>query len=112
MLKKLLWIILALPTAAVMIALAVANRHPVRLVLDPITPDDPLLFIPEVPFFVYLFGSLFLGLILGGVATWLGQSRWRRTARLKTREANEWRDKAKQLSRQLDLAQRPGLPSQ
>ena len=35
MLRRAAWFLLALPIAAVLVTLAVANRHGVRLILDP-----------------------------------------------------------------------------
>ena len=44
MLRRFVWILVALPVAILLITLAVANRHGVRLVLDPFRPDEPVLF--------------------------------------------------------------------
>ncbi len=92
-----------------LITLAVANRHAVSLILDPFSPKNPALAV-DLPFFVYLFGALFLGLLLGGFATWLGQGKWRRRARQRTREAYEWRVEADRLTRQLETSQNTRLP--
>ena len=47
--------------AIVAVAFAVANRHLVRFVLDPIAgPDSTFSF--EAPLFIYLFGALLIGL--------------------------------------------------
>ena len=83
MLKRILWLCVAFPVAALLVTLAVANRHSVRLVLDPFRPETPVLSI-VLPFYGYLFGALLIGVLLGGTATWLSQSRWRRTARTRS----------------------------
>ena len=109
MLKKVIWFFVVFPAGVALVALALANRHAVRLVLDPLTPDNPILSV-EAPFFLFLFGSAIVGLLMGGVATWLGQGRWRRTARRRSQEATEWRREADRLNRQLETAAQPRLP--
>ena len=49
-----------------------------------------------------LFGALVLGVLLGGTATWMTQSRWRRTARNRTQEAMRWQAEADRLARERD----------
>lgn len=87
--------------AALLITLAVANRHGVRLVLDPFNPQNPVLS-AELPFYAYLFGMLILGVILGGLATWITQSRWRRMARQRAHDAMRWKGEAERLIRERD----------
>ncbi len=99
MVRKLIWWLVLFPASVLLVVLAVANRHMVTFVLDPFSPQTPALAV-ELPFFVYLFGALLSGLVLGSVATWLGQSKWRRTARRDAREAHEWRAQAERLSKQ------------
>lgn len=101
MLKRILWLLTAFPAAALLITLAVANRHSVRLVLDPFRPDDPVLSL-QLPFYGFLFGVLLIGVLLGGTATWLSQGRWRRTARVRTGEAKRWQTEADRLMRERD----------
>ena len=115
MLRRFVWILVAFPVAVLLITLAVANRHGVRLVLDPFRSDEPILFL-VLPFYAYLFGVLLLGIVIGGLTVWLTQARWRRTARRRTAEAQRWRAEADRLtrerqaqaatSRQLELASR------
>ena len=67
-----------LPIVVVLAAIGVANRHRVRLSLDPFRPDDPALSL-ELPLYAWLLGALTLGVVAGGVAMWLTQARWRRS---------------------------------
>ncbi len=99
--KKVLYLLLGLPGALVLLTLAVANRHPVRLVLDPFHPDTPT-FSLTLPFYVFLLGGLIAGVALGGIATWLNQGRWRHAANLRTREARRWQSEAERLTRERD----------
>lgn len=101
MLKRVLWLLMGFPAAAILITLAVANRHAVRLALDPFRPEDPVISL-SMPFYFYLFGALVIGVILGGVATWLAQGDWRRTARARTQEAIRWQAEAERLMRERD----------
>src|SRR5690242_7149688 len=99
MLRRVVWILVALPVAVLLITLAVANRHGVRLVLDPFRPDEPVLSL-VLPFYVYLFGMLLLGIVIGGLSTWLTQARWRRAARRRAAEAQRWQAEADRLARE------------
>jgi uncharacterized integral membrane protein len=99
MLRRFVWLLVAFPVAVVLLTLAVANRHGVRLVLDPFRSDEPVLFL-VLPFYAYLFGVLLLGIVIGGLATWVAQARWRRTARRRAAEARRWQAEADRLSRE------------
>ncbi|WP_072396535.1 hypothetical protein [Hyphomicrobium sp. CS1GBMeth3] len=101
MLRRILWLLTAFPAAALLITLAVANRHSVRLVLDPFRPETPVLSI-VMPFYGFLFGALLIGVLIGGAATWLSQGRWRRVARVRAVEAKRWRSEADRLMRERD----------
>lgn len=83
----------------VVAAYAVANRAPVRFVLDPLSPFSDRSLVPsmEEPLFVYLFAALFVGMFLGAAAVWMGQGRWRRAARARSKEAALWKREAENL---------------
>ncbi len=98
MLRRLVSLLIAFPLGVLLVALAVSNRHPVQLVLDPFRPESPALAL-ELPFYAYILGALVLGVILGGVATWMSQSRWRRTARVQGQRAQRFEAEADRLSR-------------
>lgn len=101
MLRRILWFLVAFPVALVLVALAVANRHAVRLVLDPFRPDQPVLSL-VLPFYAYLFAALFIGILIGGLSTWATRSAWRRSARQRTAEVQRWRAEADRLQRERD----------
>jgi uncharacterized integral membrane protein len=101
MLRRTVWFAIAFPVAILLTTLAFANRHTVRLVLDPFRPADPVVSL-VLPFYVYLFGALLIGVLAGGLATWMTQSRWRRSARQRAADASHWRAEADRLSRERD----------
>lgn len=108
MFRKFIWLFVILPAGVVVVTFAVANRHSVRLNLDPFTPEDPFLAI-DAPLFLLLIATLAAGVLLGGLATWLGQRKWRRSARRNAREATELRNQNERLNEQLLAANRPRL---
>lgn len=91
----------ALLAAIVLVTLAVANRHEVRLVLDPFNRQAPVVY-AELPFYIYLFAMLIIGVVLGSLATWISQGRWRRLVRLRTHESLRWKGEAERLMRERD----------
>ena len=93
MLKRLVFVLVVVPIALIILALAVANRDLVDLNYNPITPDFPGMQITQ-PLFVFLFITFALGAIVGGIAVWMSQSHYRRNAREREAEAEEWRYKA------------------
>ncbi len=107
MIGRILGLLFGFIAAVFLVTLAVANRHFVRLVLDPFNPQDPVLAL-ELPFYAYLFAMLIVGVVLGGIATWVSQSRWRRLARSRGQDAARWRAEAERLTRERDafVAQR------
>lgn len=101
MARKLVLALVVVPLGVVLVALAVVNRKPVELILDPFGGAEPGLSL-QAPLFLFLLGGFTVGLIAGGVATWLGQGRWRRTAREEAREARQWRRQADRLEKELE----------
>ena len=101
MLKKIVGLLVAFPAFLLLVTLAVTNKHPVSLRLNPFRPDDSRLTF-DVPFFYFLLGSLLAGVLLGGFATWLTQSHWRRSARTRAQDAMRWRNEADRLARERD----------
>lgn len=101
MIRRILSLLVAFPLGAILVAIAVSNRHPVQLILDPFRPETPALSV-ELPFYAYLLGALVFGVLLGGAATWIGQSRWRRTARVQGQRATRFQAEADRLTRERD----------
>ena len=86
MINRLVAALIFVPIAVILIALAVSNRSPASFTVDPFNPGNPALTL-ELPLFVWLFAALGLGMIVGSVATWFKQGRYRRQARENKRKA-------------------------
>jgi uncharacterized integral membrane protein len=80
MLRKIVTLVIVVPLAVVIVAFAVANRQSVTVSFDPFSSANPA-YAATLPLFVLIFVLVILGVIVGGVAAWLRQSHWRRTAR-------------------------------
>ena len=80
MIRKVISVIVLVPLALVLVLFALANREMITLSLDPFDPTRPA-FTYRMPLFILIFLLLFIGVLVGGVAAWLRQSRWRRVAR-------------------------------
>jgi uncharacterized integral membrane protein len=93
MLNRVVLVVVFVPLAIVLIALAVANRELVALTLDPFHPGNPALTL-HLPLFVYLFVALLVGVLIGSAATWFKQGRFRKLARQRDQEVRSLRDAA------------------
>ncbi|MBB4063790.1 lipopolysaccharide assembly protein LapA domain-containing protein [Gellertiella hungarica] len=93
MVRKALNVLILLPLAIVLIVLSVANRQTVAMALNPFRPEDTVLRF-EAPFFVFLFAALILGMIVGSLATWFAQGKYRKRARLLREESLKWQQTA------------------
>ncbi|APH70344.1 LapA family protein [Aquibium oceanicum] len=85
MLNRVVLIVIVVPIAVILIALAVANRQMTAFTLDPFNPGNMALTI-QLPLFVMLFLALIAGMVIGGLATWMRQGRYRKEARVQRRE--------------------------
>ena len=107
MLKRLVVLLFAIPVGIAVIALAVTNRQPVTLAVPPAADGVPFAS-ATLPLFVVLFAMLLVGMVLGSLATWFSQSRYRRDAREQKVEATKagfeaqkQKERAEALSRQV-----------
>lgn len=80
MFRKIVTAVIIIPLMIIIVAFAVANRQAVTVSFDPFSAADPA-YAVTVPLFMLIFALVILGVIVGGVAAWLKQSQWRRTAR-------------------------------
>ena len=78
--KLVIWLVLV-PLAIVILMFAVANRQLVTVSFDPFDAVQPAASL-TLPLFVLVFILVLLGVIIGGIAAWMRQSRYRRAARV------------------------------
>ena len=83
--RKVVAAIILVPLAVVIIAFAVANRQIATVSLDPFSSEHPAASL-TLPLFALVIVLLVIGALIGGIAAWLRQARWRRTARRMERE--------------------------
>jgi len=83
--RKIIAAVILVPLAVIIIAFAVANRQIVTVSLDPFSAEHPAASL-TLPLFALVIVLLILGVLIGGIAAWLRQSKWRRTARRLERE--------------------------
>ncbi len=80
MFRKIVTALIVVPLAAVIIVFAVANRQSVTVSFDPFSSSSPA-YAATLPLFVVIFTVLIVGVLVGGIAAWFGQAKWRRLAR-------------------------------
>lgn len=111
MMKKLVNIVVLVPIGIVLIVLSVANRQTVTLALNPFNPADSVLS-ASAPFFVFLFLAVIFGMIVGSLATWFSQGKYRKRARNEASEAVKWHAEAeKHRTRAETIASQTMLPA-
>ena len=93
--RRFLILFVLVPMAIVVVVLSVANRDPITLQLDPF--GDPPLWSLTLPLYLLLFATFGLGALMGGIAAWLRQSKWRRTARSERARVVELRQELERL---------------
>jgi uncharacterized protein HemY len=101
--RRFLILFVLLPLAIVAVALSVANRSDVLLSLDPLGGAAPRWSV-ELPLFILLFATLGLGILVGGVATWFGQAKWRKAARAERANAARLRQDVERLRERVTTA--------
>ena len=100
MIRKIVSAVILVPLGLLIVALAVANRDVVTVSFDPFNTIDPAMVV-RAPLFVLVFVLVIAGVIIGGVAAWLRQTKWRRAARRLEADLRAARQDADRLRRQL-----------
>jgi hypothetical protein len=108
MIRKIITVLILVPLAAILVAFAVANRQTVVVSLDPFDHAQPA-FSVAMPLFGLVLALVIGGVVIGGVAAWLRQGKWRRAARLAEGDARELRAELDRLKRR---AAAPVLPAE
>lgn len=108
--RRFLTLFVLIPVAIVAVVLSVANRGNVTFSLDPIGAGTTG-WAASGPMYVFLFAALALGVVIGGVATWARQGRWRATARAERANAERLRREVEQLRARVETLQRATPPA-
>jgi uncharacterized integral membrane protein len=99
MIRKLVGFLILVPLGLVIVALAVANREVITVSFDPFSAAAPA-FTLRAPLFLLVFVLVIAGVIIGGIASWLKQGKWRRTARRTEAELRAARNEIDRLRRE------------
>jgi len=88
--RKFLTAVVLIPLAIVILMFAVANRQIVTVAFDPFNSVNPALAL-KIPLFALVFILVGIGVLVGGMAAWLKQHKWRIRARRAEAEARDLR---------------------
>lgn len=94
------WLII-FPILLVAGFLLIANRHSIFISLDPFNAEDPALSF-QIPLYIAILVSIFIGLLLGGTLTWLGQHKYRKASRVERSNADKWHHEADNLRKRAE----------
>ena len=100
MIRRIVTALILLPLAILVIGFAVANRQSVVVSFDPFDQAHPAL-TRALPLYLLMLMLLIGGVVVGGIAAWLRQSKWRRAARRADAQARELRAEVDRLKRRL-----------
>ncbi len=100
MLRKVVTALILVPLAILFVTFAVANRQTIVVSLDPFDQASPALAV-AMPLFGLTIALLIVGVVIGGMAAWLRQAKWRRAARVAESEARELRAEVERLKRRI-----------
>jgi hypothetical protein len=104
--KSVLRIIVFVPLALVILFFSMANRGLVRIGLDPFAANDASAPYFEAPMYLVVLASMAVGVLAGGISSWLGHLQVRRAAKVARAEAKKTRLEVEKL-RQQALAELP-----
>jgi uncharacterized integral membrane protein len=100
MIRRFATALILVPLAILLLCLAVANRQSVVVSFDPFDSTHPAL-TRALPLYILMLMLVIGGVLIGGVAAWLRQGKWRRAARLADAQARELRIEVERLRRRL-----------
>ena len=101
--------LILVPIAVLLILLAVANRQWTGVSLDPFSSEPPALAV-HLPLFLVILLTLVLGVIVGGIAAWRRQRKWRAAARRLDTELRDARAEAETWKRRAEAEQAAAMP--
>jgi uncharacterized integral membrane protein len=90
--RKAIAIAVLVPLALLIVMFAVANREIITVSFDPFDSAHPALAF-KMPLFMLIFALVTVGVVVGGIAAWLKQHKWRMRARRAEAEARDLRSR-------------------
>ena len=100
MMRKIVGALILVPLAIAFLVFAVANRQAVVVSFDPFDQARPALTL-TLPLFALVLALMIGGVIVGGIAAWLRQRKWRRAARRAQAQARDLRAEVDRLKRRM-----------
>jgi hypothetical protein len=88
--RKFLTFTILVPLAIIIVMFAVANREIITVSFDPFDSAHPA-FAREIKLYKLIFLLVAVGVVVGGIAAWLKQQKWRTRARRAEAEARDLR---------------------
>lgn len=89
------------PISVYLIFFSIYNHQSVKVIFLPSLFDEKDYSV-TLPFYVSIYSSLLLGILLGGFAAWVRQSRYRVQARIGAKDSRYWRLEAERLVNERD----------
>ncbi|MGJ3264213.1 MAG: LapA family protein [Salinarimonas sp.] len=105
--RRIVSLLILVPFALVVALIAMANRVPTRISLDPFTPENPVWSVTG-PLWIVLFVTLTVGIVIGGCAAWIVQGKHRKAERAYKRESTRL---AREVDRAKERETQTGLPA-
>lgn len=105
--------LVGIPLAVLIVVFAVANRGDVTVSFDPFAPDAPAIS-ASLPLFAVILIALMVGVVVGGVASWTRQGKWRKEAkrrRVETQRLEAEREAARREASAARQAAHAALPA-
>lgn len=88
--RKFFSVLILVPLGIVLVMFAVANRQWITISFDPFDSVNPAYALKR-PLYEVIFALVGFGVLIGGIASWLKQQKWRARARRAEAEARELR---------------------
>ena len=109
MISRILSFVILVPLAILLVVFCVSNREVVTISLDPLGTMPQFSF--GLPLFIILMGAVIVGVILGGIGTWLTQAHYRRKAAIRKAEVARLRREADDANERLRLLREDSVPT-
>ncbi len=99
---RFLKLLILIPLGILVIVLSVANREPISVSLNPLSGGaGDAAFTYSLPLYLVLFLALLIGVLLGGVGSWLAQGKTRKKARDEKLQSGKYRKRAEDAEKKL-----------